>query len=336
MPPFKVVVADPPGADCDVEQAAFAASGLDLDTRYLGTRDVDRVLAEAADADALVVSWVHLTRPAIARLDRCKLVVRYGIGVDMIDLDAATDHGILVCNTSQYCLDEVSNHALGLLLMLNRQLLADADSLRSGGWYRTGAPPPRRLSGQCLGLVGLGNIGRLVARKARAFGLEVIAYDPYLQEQQAQVDGIPLVALDDLMRNSDYVSVHCPLNNSTRHLLGQRELALLRPTAYLINTARGPIVDQPALLEALSARAIAGAALDVFEEEPLPVDHPLRALDNVVLTPHSASVSVESAIDCRRAAIEHVVTYLRGGVPTDLVNRAVLDRHAALAARSRE
>src|SRR4051794_13995949 len=212
MTRFKVVIADPPAPDHGVEAATFAASGLDLETVYLGTRDVDSVLAHVADADALVVSWVHLTRPAIAQLGRCKLIVRFGIGVDMIDLGAATDHGILVCNTSQYCLDEVSNHAVGLLLMLNRQLLADADSLRSGGWFRTEAPPPRRLNGQTLGLVGLGNIGRLVAHKARAFGLQVIAYDPIVQKQHAQVDGIPLVALDDLMSSSDYVSVHCPLN----------------------------------------------------------------------------------------------------------------------------
>ena len=132
------------------------------------------------------------------------------------------------------------------------------------------------------------------------------------------------------MASSDYVSVHCPLNDSTRHLLGQRELALLRPTAYLINTARGPIVDQSALLEALTTHAIAGAGLDVFEEEPLPADHPMRSLDNVVLTPHSASVSVESSLECRRAAIEHVVTFLRGGVPSDLVNRAVLRQGGAL------
>jgi len=326
MPRFSVVVADPPAADCDVEQAAFASSGLDLDPLYLGTRDVDRVVAKAADADALVVSWVHLDRAAIAQLGRCKLIVRYGIGVDMIDLNAATDHGILVCNTAQYCLDEVSNHAVGLLLMLNRQLLADIDSMRSGGWFRTGAQSPRRLRGQRLGLVGLGNIGRLVAHKARAFGLDVVAYDPYLQG----VTDIPLVDLDDLLSTSDYVSVHCPLNDSTRHLLGQRELALLRPTAYLINTARGPIVDQSALLEALTTHAIAGAGLDVFEEEPLPADHPLRSLDNVVLTPHSASVSVESSLECRRAAIEHVVTFLRGGVPSDLVNRAVLRQGGAL------
>jgi D-3-phosphoglycerate dehydrogenase / 2-oxoglutarate reductase len=329
VPRFKVVIADPPAADCEVEDAAFSASGLDLKTVYLATRDPQRVLEQAADADALIVSWVQMTREVIAQLGRCRVIARFGIGVDMIDLDAATEHGILVCNTARYCLDEVSNHAIGLLLMLSRQLAADVDSMRSGAWFRSAAAPPRRLAGQRLGLIGLGNIGGLVAHKARGFGLNVVAYDPYLEEQQSRVDGVPLVGLDELMASSDYVSVHCPLNASTRHLLGRRELELMKPTAYLINTARGAIVDQTTLTELLMQGALAGAGLDVFEEEPPPADHPLRRLDNVILTPHSASVSVESTVECRRTAVEHVVTVLRGGVPSDVVNRAVLDQGVA-------
>ncbi len=330
MPQFKVVIADPPAADCDVEAAAFAASGLSLDTQYLGTRDPARVLEHAADADALIVSWVSLTRDVIAQLDRCRVIARFGIGVDMIDLDAATDRGILVCNTARYCLDEVSNHAIALLLMLNRHILPDVDSMRSGGWFRTDGTPPRRLAGQRLGLVGLGNIGRLVAAKARGFGLDVVAYDPYLQDQHVRMDSIPLVGLDELMSTSDYVSVHCPLNASTRHLLGKRQLELMKPTAYLINTARGPIVDQAVLTDLLARGTLAGAGLDVFEVEPLAVDDPLRSMDNVILTPHAASVSAESTVECRRTAVEHVVTVLQGGVPADVVNRAVLNRAVTL------
>lgn len=330
MPQFKVVIADPPATECDVEAAAFAASGLSLETRYLGTRDPAQVLEHAADADALIVSWVTLTRETIAQLEHCRVIARFGIGVDMIDLDAATDHGILVCNTARYCLDEVSNHAIALLLMLNRHILQDVDSMRSGGWFRTNGTPPRRLAGQRLGLVGLGNIGRLVAAKGRGFGLDVVAYDPYLQEQHTRMDSIPLVGLDELMSSSDYVSVHCPLNASTRHLLGERELALMKATACLINTARGPIVDQTALTARLTSGALAGAGLDVFEVEPLAADDPLRSLENVILTPHAASVSAESTVECRRTAVEHVVTVLQGGVPPDVVNRAVLNRDVTL------
>src|SRR2546430_1340740 len=158
---FKVVIADQPAADHDVEAAALAASGLDLDTVWLGGREPERVLEHAANADALVMSWLPVTRRLIEDLHRCRVIARFGIGVDMIDLDAATEHGIMVCNTATYCLDEVSNHALGLLLMLNRGLLHDVDAIRSGGWFRANGVAPRRLQGQRLGLVGLGNIGRL-------------------------------------------------------------------------------------------------------------------------------------------------------------------------------
>jgi D-3-phosphoglycerate dehydrogenase len=323
--PFKVVIADPPDADHAVETAAFAASGLALaPVIWVGARDPERVLEHAADADALVMSWLPVTRGLIDQLRRCRVIARYGIGVDMIDLDAATERGILVCNTATYCLDEVSNHAMGLLLMLNRGLLHDVDALRSGGWFRSASAPPRRLAGQRLGLVGLGHIGRLVAAKARGFGLDVVAYDPYLRA--GDNNGTRLLGLDELLASADVVSVHCPLNASTHHLLGRRELALMKPTAVLINTARGSIVDQAALTEALSEQRLAGAGLDVFETEPLPADDPLRQLDNVILTPHSASWSVESSAECRRVAVEHVVTVLRGGVPSDVVNRAVLDR----------
>jgi D-3-phosphoglycerate dehydrogenase len=324
--PFKVVIADPPGADHEVESAAFAASGLSLEPVWLGARDPDRVLEHAADADALVMSWVPITRSVIDQLKRCRVIARFGIGVDMIDLDAATERGILVCNTATYCLDEVSNHAMGLLLMLNRGMLHDVDVMRSGGWHRTTGLAPRRLAGQRLGLIGMGNIGRMVARKARGFGLDVVGYDPYLRAREAQVDETPLIDLDELLASADILSVHCPLNASTRHLLGQRELRLMKPTAFLINTARGPIVDQAALVEALADARLAGAGLDVFETEPLPADDPLRKLDNVILTPHSASWSVESSEECRRIAVEHVVTVLRGGVPSDVVNPAVLKR----------
>jgi D-3-phosphoglycerate dehydrogenase len=324
--PFKVVIADQPAADHEVEAAALAASGLPLETVWLGAREPERVLEHAADADALVMSWVPMTRGVIDQLTRCRVIARFGIGVDMIDLDAATERGILVCNTATYCLDEVSNHAMGLLLMLNRGLLADIDSVRRGGWFRSDATAPRRLAGQRLGLVGVGNIGRLVARKARGFGLEVVAYDPYLRRTVSDVEGTRLVELDELLCTADFVSVHCPLNASTRHLLGARELALLKPTAFVINTARGGIIDQAALGAVLRERRIAGAGLDVVEVEPLPSDDPLRGLDNVIMTPHSASWSVESSAECRRVAVEHVVTVLRGGVPSDVVNRAVLER----------
>jgi D-3-phosphoglycerate dehydrogenase len=320
---YKVVITDRTAPDYEVEKQVFAESDLDLDVTYLNTRDPAEVLAATVDADAVVLSWAPMTRDVIAGLKKCRLLCRYGIGVDMIDLDAATDHGIVVCNTARYCIDEVSTHTIAFLLMLNREMLSLADNLR--GLSPREARPPRRLKGQCLGLVGLGNIGNAVVAKARGLGLETVAYDPYVQQRQTEVAGTPLVSLDEVLRTSDYVSIHCPLNASTYHLIGARELGMMKPSAFLINCARGAIVDQKALVAALAERRIAGAGLDVFEQEPVPADDPIKKLDNVIRTPHQAHWSVESSIECRRTAVEHVLTFLKGGLPLDVVNRAVLE-----------
>jgi D-3-phosphoglycerate dehydrogenase / 2-oxoglutarate reductase len=323
--PFKVVFADTTAADYDVEKQIVAASGLDLDVGYFQTRDAAEVLRIAADADAVVMSWAPLNRTVIEGLARCRVISRYGIGVDMIDLDAATEQGIVVCNTARYAIEEVSAHTIALLLMLNRQMLAQIERVKSGAPLDA-VPPPRRLTGQRLGLVGLGNIGLAVVPKARGLGLETVAFDPFLQRRQTEVAGTPLIELDELLRTSDFVSIHAPLNPSTHHLIGARELGLLKPSAYLINCARGAIVDQKALVAALAERRIAGVGLDVLEQEPLPADDPLRQFANAIITPHQAHWSVESALECRRTAVEHVLTFLKGGLPQDIVNRAVLDR----------
>lgn len=327
MARFNVVLTDTAVPDYDLEEAAFRDSGMDVGRVYLHTRDPEEVVGRAADADAdaLIVSWAPITRDVIARLPRLRVIARYGIGVDMIDLDAATDHGVLVCNTARYCIDEVSTHAIALLLALNRHLVDDAERLRAGGWGAAGAPP-RRLRDQQLGLVGLGNIGRAAGRKALGLGMRIVAYDPFVRERHDEVDGIELVEFDELLRSSDFVSLHIPLNATTHHLVGAHELGLMPPHAALINTARGGLVDQAALTDALAARRIAGAGLDVFEQEPLPPHDPLRAMPHVILTPHSAHWSRESTEECRATAVDHVLTVLRGGIPSDVVNRAVLQR----------
>jgi D-3-phosphoglycerate dehydrogenase len=323
---FKVVLADTTAPDYDVEQEVFLDSDLDLDVRYLQTRNPAEFGPAVADADAVVLSWAPFTREVIAGLAKCRLIVRYGIGVDMIDLDAATEAGILVCNTARYCIDEVSTHAIAFLLMLNRQMLPQIDAIRTGGWGARDVLPPRRLKGQRLGLIGSGNIGVATAAKARGLGLETVAYDPFLQQRNVQIPDVPLLSLDEVLATSDYVSIHCPLNASTFHSIGARELGLMKPSAFLINCARGAIVDQAALAAALAAKQIAGAGLDVVEKEPLPADDPLRGLANAIITPHAAHWSVESSIECRRTAIEHVITFLNGKIPADVVNRAVLER----------
>lgn len=329
----KILFADTTASDYEIERQLLAQSALDLTSVFRQTRAPEDVVREAGDADAVVMSWAPMTRAVIESLPRCVIISRYGIGVDMIDLDAATEHGILVCNTARYCIDEVSTQTITFLLMFNRQVFPQIDRVRSGAWSVKDLATPRRLAGQRLGLIGFGNIGRQMATKARGLGLNVIACDPFLQQTRTEIDDVPLVSLDELLRTSDYVSIHCPLNGSTRHLIGERELALMKPSAFLINCARGAIVDQPALTTALTRRAIAGAGLDVVDPEPLPADDPLRHLDNVLLTPHTAHWSLESGIECRRTAVENVLMALQGRIPPDVVNRPVLERGTRLALR---
>jgi D-3-phosphoglycerate dehydrogenase / 2-oxoglutarate reductase len=241
--------------------------------------------------------------------------------VDMIDLDAAAARGIVVCNVPDFCIEEVSTHTLAFMLGLNRHLWQHNAHVKSGKW---GGPPggaPTRLSCQTLGVVALGNIGREVARKAGALGMKVLGYDPYVKPEVAQALGVELVGLEDLLRRSDYVSLHCPLIEETRHLIGAAQLGLMQPTAYLINMARGAVVDQPALYQALVAGTIRGAAVDVLEQEPPSPDDPLLKLDNIIITPHAASWTAEAGTQLRRDTAANVVTFLQGKMPRSIVNR---------------
>jgi D-3-phosphoglycerate dehydrogenase len=323
---WQVVVTDGFSERYDIEEARFAAAGV-AGTRYLRLKTAAEVVEQCADADVIIKGWIELPREALEELPRVKAIIRAGIGVDMVDIAAATDLGILVCNTATYCLDEVSNQALVLLLALNRQLMAHVARIREGGWAVRDVPHPRRLKGQILGLVGLGNIGRQVAAKAAGFGLKVVAHDPFVQADQVEVTNVgavPLLALNEMLGLADIVSLHCPLSPATRHLIGAPQFAQMRPGSMLINTARGGLVDQDALVEALRSGHLAAAGLDVTTPEPLPNPHPLRELPNVLVTPHTASISVESGIDCRNATVDHAVALLGGRVPTDVMNRAVL------------
>ena len=324
MSKFKVVITDFSRPENEIEAAVLSESGLDIDLVRLDTRDPDEIVEHAADADALIVQFTPITRQIIARLRDCRAISRYGIGVDMVDIPAATDHGIMVCNVPDFCIEEVSTHTIAFLLNLNRRIHHQDRHVRSGAW---GSPPggaPARLQGQVLGILGLGNIGQAVARKARCLGLRIVAYDPYVTPARAKALGVEMLALEDMLQVSDYVTIHCPLTDETRHIIGQPEFALMKPSAFLINMARGPVVDQQALYQALVASAIAGAALDVLEQEPPVADDPLLQLESVILTPHTSSWSEESATQLRRDVATNVVTVLRGGVPASTLNAVEL------------
>ncbi len=307
-----------PNGDWLVETEALAAIGA----RFVPTRaaNEDELIANARDADALVVTAARITRRVIASLRRAKLIVRTGVGYDVIDVPAATEHGIAVSNIPDYCTEEVANHALALLLAVNRRLLQLDALVRSGGWRGATLAPMGALYGQTAGIIGYGRIGRAMARRCRALGMRVLAADPYA----GPPDGDDrIVLLDELLVEADYISIHCLLNEETQGLIGEAALRCMKPTAILVNTARGPIVDQRALVQALTEGWIAGAGIDVQEQEPPPSDEPLRKLPNVVLTPHAAYYSDESAVRLKHRVAEEVIAALTGRRPPHILNPEV-------------
>jgi D-3-phosphoglycerate dehydrogenase len=290
------------------------------------TGDEGELVALAPGADAILTCWRGVTPAVLYAAPRCRIVSRYGIGLDNIAVDVATELGMLVTNVPDFCLDEVSDHALALLLASARRIVDFARMTRTGEWdSRAGRALPR-LRGQILGLVGYGAIGQRLAPKAAALGLRVIAYTPRLAPDAVAPFGAATNDLDELLRSADYLSIHAPLTPETTGMIGERELRLMKPTATLINTARGPIVDETALVRALTEGWIAGAAIDVLESEPPVPSHPLRSLANVILTPHVAFASEAAVAELRTRAAEHVAQVLRGEIPTNLVNPVVLSR----------
>jgi D-3-phosphoglycerate dehydrogenase / 2-oxoglutarate reductase len=290
------------------------------------TGEERELVALAPPADAILTCWQKVTPAVLRAAPRCRIVSRYGIGLDNIAVDVATDLGILVTNVPDFCLDEVSDHALALLMACARRIVGFARMTRGGGWdSRAGRTLPR-LRGQTLGLIGYGAIGRTLAPKAAALGLQVIAYTPRIAPDALAPFGSATNDLDDLLRTADYVSIHAPLTTETRGMLGERELRLREPAATWIDTARGPIVDEAALVRALTEGWIAAAAVDVLEREPPDPSHPLLALDNAIVTPHVAFASEAAVVDLRTRAAEHVAQVLRGDLPTNLVNPEVLTR----------
>lgn len=306
----------PPTIDCSVEEQILATIGARLDRTT--ERDEEQLAEALRNADAVIVMGAHITERVAAAMEHCQVVVRWGVGYDTLDVPALTRHGIIALNLPDIWTDEVANQALALLLALNRRLFPQALHIRAGGWRE----PPAYvgpLYGETIGIVGLGRIGSAVARRCQALGMRVIAYDPYVAPDPAQ--GVELVPdLSALLAQSDYVSVNSLLNAETYHLIDEEQLRGMRPHAYLINTARGPIVSSSALIRALQEGWIAGAGLDAVEPEPLPQDSPLRTLENVILLPHSGFYSNASAERVKTRIAEDVVHVLTGGWPPYAIN----------------
>lgn len=320
-----VLVTDYAWPDLTIEAGAVGAiDGAALVAARTG--DEAELVALAPRADAILTCWRKVTPAVLEAAPRCRIVSRYGIGLDNIAVDVATEFGMLVTNVPDFCLDEVSDHALALLLASARRIVDFARMTRGGDWNSRAGQALPRLRGQTLGLIGYGAIARTLAPKAAALGLRLIAYTPRIAPDALGPLGTATNDLEVLLRSADYVSIHAPLTAETEGMIGERELRAMKSTAILINTARGPIVDEAALVRALTEGWIAGAALDVLEREPPDPAHPLRSLGNVILTPHVAFASEAAIADLRARAAEHVVQVLRGELPTNLVNPDVLSR----------
>jgi D-3-phosphoglycerate dehydrogenase len=325
------VAATNPGPDVEYRYVREALDPIGATIVPVVAEDQDSYRAALADMDAVVPGpRVRLTANVIQGLRACKVIANGGIGFDSVDVEAATAAGIIVTNIPDLFVDEVADQALTLLLAVNRKLLRCHADATSGRWAQTwsslGSIP--KLRGKALGLVAFGNIARAVARRAQAFGLRVLAFDPYVPAEVMAGLGVEPRGLEDLLRESDFVSVHAPLTRETRGLIDAPKLRLMRPTAVLVNTARGKVVDEPALIRALDAGWIAGAGLDVLEQEPPDPNNPLLRMANVVVTPHMASYSDESNVARRRRLGEDIAAVLTGRRPAHVVNPAVLDRVA--------
>lgn len=295
-----------------LDPAKAALSKLNPTYRMAKSANADDILAVAKDADAVLVTYAKLTRDILTQLTRCKAIGRFGLGVDNIDLVAAKEKGIAVNYVPDYCIREVSDHAMALLLALIRKIPLSNKLVQSGRWEMPAVVPIRRIEGTVLGLVGFGHIPRLVAPKAQAFGIKVIAYDPFAKPDVFKAARVESVDLDTLLKTSDYVSVHAPLMPATRGMMNAVAFAQMKTGAYIVNTARGPLIDEPALIAALDSGQVGGAGLDVVTNEPLAKDSPLIGRDNVIISPHTAFYSIEALEELQTKCAGDVARVLSG------------------------
>ena len=323
----KVVITDFDYGDLDVERCILEAIGA----RVVGLQAKSEadLFEEARDCDAIMNQYARVGAETIARMERCRVIARYGIGVDIVDVEAATRKGILVTNVRDYCTDEVADHAIGLWLALVRKLFIYNAATHRGVWRWQTGRPIHRIQGRTMGIVGFGRIGQAIARRAKAFGVELIAYDPYIAVGAAESKGVARVGKEELLVRSDYVMMQAPMTPQTRHFLGEKEFQETKKGVIIVCTGRGPTIDNSALYRALKEGRVAGAGLDDPEEEPAkrkrwdPSGNPLFSLDNVIVTSHVAYYSDESIRLARETAASEVARVLKGERPLNPVNDVI-------------
>lgn len=315
---MKAVITDYQYESIETERSIIEGAGFTLkDYQAKETKDLIPIVE---DAQAVITQYSDINAEVISHMKQARMIIKYGIGVNNIDCEAAAKKGIYVCNVPDYGVEEVSDHAVAMILALGRKLPILTDAFRNGDWGYRSVVPLYRLRECTVGLVGFGRIPQLVAGKLKGFGIRILAFDPYISEQMAEEAGVMLAEMDQIIKESDFISVHCPLTKDTYHIIGKEEFHKMKSTAYIINTARGGIIDEAALIEALKANEIAGAGIDVFEQEPAGPDNELLHFPNVIATPHSAWYSEVAIAALQRKVAEEVVNVLQGNHPFNCVN----------------
>lgn len=309
---FKVLLTDYEFEHLQYEEEVFAESGLDIEFIKAQCKTEEEVIEKAQQADAILNQYAPISRRVIESLENTKVISRYGVGVNTIDLEAAKEKSITVANVPDYGMEEVSNHALALLLSWARKVTLLNNEVKKGNWDFKASVPIHRFDKQTVGVLGFGRIPRRFIEKVKPLGFKLAAYDPFVSAEDMEAAGVRKMELDEIIREADYLSVHVPLIKDTFHLLNEERFGQMKKNAVVINTARGPIIDEKALAEALEKGIIAGAALDVTEEEPIGKDSPLLKLDNVIITPHSAWYSEEAMVELRQKAARNIVQVLNG------------------------
>ena len=315
-----VLITDYEYENVDIEQRLFDNAGIRLTAAHC--RTTEDLLKQVPDMDGIITQYCNISREVIAAMKHCRIIIKYGIGINNIDVEAATEKGIYVCNIPDYGIDEVSNQAIAFLFALARKLYVTNQDLRKGIWDYTKLVPVYRLSEACV--VGFGRMGQAVARKLQPFGVRLLAYDTCFSENAAKELHVEPASLEQLVKESDYITLHCPAAEENTGLFNDALFDQMKPTAYLINTARGSLVNQDALVRALEQKKIAGAGIDVFEQEPITADNPLLAFPNVIVSGHTSWYSETAITNLHTKAAQEVIRVLKNEPPLNLCNKEVL------------
>jgi len=318
---FKVLITDPYHQNFHIEKEILAEINTEVNIGHC--KNEEDVIKLGANMDGLLVSYIPIGKKVIENLHKCKVIVKYAVGANNIDLDTATQKGIYVANVPNYCIEEVSTHTVALLLNLVRNILVYDKSIKKGTWDPLIGDPIFRIKNKVLGIIGFGHIGKRVVEKIRPFGLTILVYDPCVSNELISKYSAKKVELRTLLHQSDYISLHCPLNKSTKHLIDFKEIEMMKKGVFIVNASRGEIINQKALYNALQNGKISRAALDVLEKDP-PALTDILSSDNIIYTPHVAWNSVEAETELRKSAAQEVKRVLEGGIPLNLVNKEVL------------